>query len=256
MSNPSKDYLEYMHSASGGYRATWEPSVPLQIGTLVKIDSYGKPNIVGYLGDLGINIRTSESAPTGGLDLTTKSDVTISVTGKGSVPVDGTSNADADINIQFGSGKGIVFKLGTYKIQAITNRLEIEPKVLALYNDDKWDTDLLIVSELYVADTATIIISVNGSSSLGLKANAAAGIANLDLTNAALGLSVVSSSGSTEHFIACKGATPLYRVIGLKGGFMGFGGKKMDTRDPGAAASTEPEPLSLAPIEPEASFDY
>ena len=255
MASASQFYLDHIYAVSSGYRATWDPDLPVRVGDLVKIDDYGVVNIQGSLTDKGIQPDVRISTTAMGLDYSSQRGIQVNIKAAGTVPVTGAlTNADAGFNIQFGSDKGVIFKLNGYKTQVIANLGDIEAKVLALYRNQAWPDDLLIITNLITADTSTIIISDKGSASLDLKAKANINVADLDLTNASLGLSTVQKTGSIVQFVATQGISPLYKVMGLRCSFLGMGSKHLDTRSLDAEKPEE-QSIGLTLVEPE-QFDF
>jgi hypothetical protein len=246
MSNPSQFYLKHINATSSGFRATWDPGLPLKIGDIVKLDSFGAVNVYNSLEKVGIvpEVRTDES--TTDLDYSSGSGITITVKGAGAAPVTGSvlTDADAGFNLQFTTEKSIVFKIAGYKTHQIINLGEIESFLLAKNKNGDWDKSWLIVTHLIVADTATIIIADKGNASIDLHAKAAVGAAQLKITDASLGLTVARETGSTVNFIAQNGLTPLYKVMGLKSPF--FGKTHLDVRE--LSKSKENESLSFMEV--------
>ena len=250
MAKASQYYLQYIHEASGGYRATWDPALPLQIGDLVKIDSFGVLNIFGSLADNGITpaVRTTVSPLEWKLSSQQGIKVNVKLAGKLPVATSALADVDAGFNIQFDGSNSVLFNISGYKTTTITNLDEIEAGVLAQYQDKKWDTDLLIISNLIHADAATIIIADKGAASLDLKAKANIQAADLKLTDTSLGLTCTRETGSTTQFIALGGLTPLYKVVGLRGLFS----KHLDTREAGFTEEAPGvESPALSEIEPD-----
>jgi hypothetical protein len=254
MSGPSQFYLDHIHAVSSGYRATWDPALPLQVGDLVKIDDYGVVNTHGVLADKGIHAVTRTSTSPQDMKLSSQQGIEVNVKAAGKAPAEFSALADLDagFNIKFGDKKAVLFNISGYKTTVIINLDEIEAAVLSQYRDKTWDADLLIITHLIEADSATIIISDKGAASIDLKATANITAADIKLTDTSLKLSVARETGSTLQFIAKENLTPLYKVMGLKGSFFGLGKKHLDTREL-VASDEEPEAedVSFVQIEPE-----
>ncbi|HWB24807.1 MAG TPA: hypothetical protein VG738_04975 [Chitinophagaceae bacterium] len=248
MPNPAQFYLDHIYSTTLGFRATWDPGLPLKIGDVVKLDDNGVVNVFSSLDKMGITaeIRTDETATD--LDYSSGSGIDITTKAEGAAPVAGSilSNADAGFTIQFKTDKSIVFKISGYKTDQIINLGDLEKSLLEKSQRGEWDKQLLIITHLITADTATIIISAQANTSLDLKAKADAGTAQLKITNASLGLTVARESGNTIKFIAQGGLTPLYKVMGLKSSL--FGKKHLGVRD--IAPTLENETFALQEFTP------
>jgi len=249
MVNPSQYYLQYVHEVSGGYRATWDPALPLQIGDLVKIDDLGVLNIFGSLADRGITPTVRPTVSPLDWKLSSQRGIKVNVKLAGKLPVATSALADVDagFNIQFDNSNCVLFNISGYTTSVITNLDEIEAFVLAQYHNKAWDTDLLIITSLIHADAATIIISNKGAASIDLKAKANIQAGDLKLTDTSLGLTCTRETGSTVKFIALGGLTPLYKVMGLRGLFS----KHLDTREVGLTGEgPAAESPGLKEIEP------
>ncbi len=244
MSNPSQFYLQHINATSSGFRATWDPGLPLKIGDIVKLDSFGAVNVYSSLDKVGIvpEVRTDES--TTDLDYSSGSGIVITVKGAGTAPITGSvlTDADAGFNLQFTADKSIVFKIAGYKTHQIINLGEIEGFLLAKNKNGGWDKSWLIVTHLIVADSATIIIADKGNSSIDLHAKAAVGAGQLKITDSSLGLTVARETGSTVNFIAQNGLTPMYKVMGLRNPL--FGKAHLDVRE--VSLLKEDDTLSFA----------
>ena len=250
MANASQYYLQYIHEVSGGYRATWDPALPLQIGDLVKIDDFGVLNIFGSLADKGITPAVRPTVSPLDWKLSSQRGIKVNVKLAGKLPVATSALADVDagFNIQFDSSNSVLFNISGYTTSVITNLDEIEAAVLAQYHKKTWDADMLIITNLIHANAATIIISDKGAATIDLKAKANIKAGDLKLTDTSLGLTCTSETGSTTQFIALGGLTPLYKVMGLRGLFS----KHLDTREAGFTGEvTAAESPGLKEIEPE-----
>lgn len=216
MATPYKFYMKHMSSKTG-YRATWDPGKPLEIGQIGKLDSSGVFTVYSSLKAEGIIPEVKGDAGASDLDYTSSDKVSIGIKLAGSAPTVGSAltAADAGFEIKFTGEDGVVFKISGYTTLQIVNLKEIESQIKEKYQNSNWDKNWLIVTELIQADAATIIISNSRNGSLDLKAKAGVAAGNLKLTDASLGLSVAKESGSTLKFLTQNGLTPLYNVMGL-----------------------------------------
>ena len=237
----SQFYLDHIYASSSGYRATWEPGTKLKIGDIIKLDKYGVCNVFSSLEEQGItpNIRSSHSSSN--KDFTSGKGLDITLKGSGDTPKAGSvlAEGDAGFTIQFKSGKNIVFKISGYTEEQIVNLDAIEAAVIEKYKKGNWNKDLLIITNLITADSATIIISEQGNSAVDIKAAAQVKAAELELTNASLGFQFVGNKNTSTNILAQNSITPLYKAMGLKVSL--FGKKELDTRDLDFGAEEENE---------------
>ena len=222
MADAYKFYLKHMNDQTG-YRATWDPGRPLQIGFIGKLEGPGVFTVFSSLQKEGIEPEIVSDSSSSELDYTSNDQVSIGIKLAGSTPAAGSilTNAEAGFEFEFKSENAIVFKVDGYKTHQIINIANIESQIKEKYNNGNWEKDWVVVTQLIEADTATIIISNSGNSNLTLKAKAGAGTGELKLTDASLGLTVAREKGSTLKFITQSHLTPLYKVMGLVHPFLG-----------------------------------
>jgi hypothetical protein len=228
---PNVFYVNLINDKSG-YRATWNPNVKLEIGMIGKIDKTGVFNVYTTLEKEGIPVEVQSAGSTVDLDYTSTKSVSISSKLKGDAPVAGSglSNLSAGFSVDFTSDNGVVFQSTGNRTFQLINLEEIEGQVLAKYKKGDWVKDYLIITQLVQADTATIIISNSSNVHLDLQATGEISAAALKLTNASLGLTVVKQQGSSMHYLAEKGLTPLYRVMGVHHPLWWWGEDTFDTK--------------------------
>jgi hypothetical protein len=229
MPAPYKFYLNYMHSQTG-FRASWDPGRRLQIGQIGKLDANGIFSVYSSLLNEGITPETDEALNTSDLDYTSHDNVDITAKLAGSVPIAGSvlGNTEAGFSFEFKNENSIVFQASQYRTQQLVNIGAIERAVLSKYEQGNWDKDWLIVSQLIVAGSSTIIICNSADAMLELKAKAGAGTGDLKLTDASLDLSVAHEKGSTLKYISQSGLTPLYKLMGIRHPLFGHAG--LDTK--------------------------
>lgn len=233
----SEFYLDHIHGKFGTYRAAWLPGSKLELGMVVKINNIGELEKYGDLKKRGIDFQFDESETAADLKLSSGDGITINAKaqGKSAQGFSALTDLDAGFSIKFTSNNSIVFELGGYITKEINNLDEIATPVLQKYKLGDWDKDLLIVTHIIEAKSATIIISRKAGTDVELKASAAASIGELKLTDTSLGLGVAHDSGDTWNIIATSGVTPLYKVMGINKSFFSgasFGGRALVASEP------------------------
>jgi hypothetical protein len=241
-----------MHNKTG-YRATWDPNRSFKIGQVGKLNKDGSFTVYSSLEKEGIPIEVDTSTADIEMDYTSHDSVGISFKASGKAPAVGSAftTADAGIRFEFKSERSIVFQTSKQKTHQLVNVGEIEQHVVKKYKDGNWDKDLLIISQLVEAGTATIIIANSSNAELELNAKAGIGTGQLKLTDASLGLSTVSEKGSTIKYIAESGLTPLYTLMGIRHPWL-FGKDKLVTKS--TTEEIQSEEFRIIPFE-EAELD-
>lgn len=217
MANINKFYLETISSKKKGYRATWEPNKPLKLGDVGIIEN-GVFVVMTTLEDEEINMKVREDESEAEWKFTTENAVSIKTKLSGQAPILGSvlKETEAGISIAFKSENAFVFEAIGAKTHLLTNVFEIEKAILAKSKvESRWKNFAVIV-ELIEAESITIIMSAGSENVVDLKAKTEVALANINLANADLGLSIVSEKVSTESMVAKGGVTPLYRAMGLR----------------------------------------
>jgi hypothetical protein len=221
MISPEAFYLSYM-AKNTGFRATWDPARRMKMGYIGKLDKEGFFTVYSSLEKEGIPNDTIEDDSTANMDYTSRDSVSIQIKLAGSAPIAGSilSDVDAGVVIEFGTANGIVFQTSKYKTLQLDNLAAVTKLVLNKYNNGEWDKDWLIITHLVVCESATAIISTSSSGKLELRAKAGVAAGDVKLTDASLDLQKASDSASTMRYIAEQGATPLYRIMGIRHPFL------------------------------------
>jgi hypothetical protein len=214
--SPFRHYLKDINKSSG-YRATWEPGKLLKIGQIGKIDPKGFFVVYSSLIDEGFSPKVQSDDKSDTLDYSSKG--TFEITAKVAGEVSSSTNlqkSDAGFDIKLNSEKSILFQIAGYTTEHIVNIGDMKKMILEKYRQGNWEKDLVVITELVVAKSSTIIISTTKGTQLTLKANADVGNKKLAITDASLNLGLVKETGSSMKFVATSGLTPLFRVMGLK----------------------------------------
>lgn len=216
MAAPFKFYMKHI-ADKAGYRATWEPNKPLELGMIGQLNQ-GIFDVVSTLEQQGFTANVLKDDTTGQLDYTSNDTVDIGIKLAGDAPVAGSvlTNADAGFVLDFRGENGIVFQVNDTLTHQIINMAEMEPEIVKRYKDGSWSKDWVIITQLVEAVSATIVISNSSNNKLELKASANVGTMNLKLTDASLGLTIAKETGSSIKMLAQQGITPLYRMMGIR----------------------------------------
>jgi len=227
MANAMKTYLKHMHNKFN-YRATWQPSRPVKIGTYGKIIR-GVFSEYGTIKELerktGISITLTKKDSSDVLEYTSEGSVNITtkLEGKASDASDLLNIEEAGFVVEFSEEDSIVFKVQGVGSEEISNKEQLEKAIIELYNKGQWDKEFVIISEVLSAKSATILISDSSNAKIEIKANGEIGAEKLDIADAALNFQVLQAQGIGVKLIATAGITPLFKLLRLKRKFWGLG---------------------------------
>ncbi len=207
------------------YLATWKPGVPLQLGDIGVLKGKQFTRLGNIKSDFGIDFTVRKDTTPDNLKYVSKSGV--SFTAKAAnmkIPVGSTlEDSDIGFNISFSKEKAIFFEAeGTY-YHSIESQFALGKEILKLYKENKWDKDLVVITELAVADSSTILMSLAKKGSVDIKVNNTEGIENkaLSITNPELELGISYNTNVSAEIIAKEGPTPLFKVSKVKKPFLG-----------------------------------
>lgn len=219
----SKKYTRELYQ-NFKYLATWEPNVPLQLGDIGVLKGKEFTRLGNIKSDFGIDFGIRKDTTPGSLKYTSKSGVSFTAKGSGTVAPAGSTlqNVDVGFNISFSKEKAIFFEAeGTYN-HTIESQLALGKEILKLYKDKKWDKDLVVITELVVADSSTILISLGRKGSVDIKVDAGKATKEaMRVTNPSLGLSVSYFNNVAAEIVAKEGLTPLFKVSKVRKPFLG-----------------------------------
>lgn len=216
MNGPMKQYTNEMFRRFG-YYATWEPNVPLKLGDIGVV----KKNVFTKLSNIEnekIGFDEIPDTTPGDLEYLSQGSVTVTTKLSGTIPSHGSvlANADAGIIVEFEDENSILFKANGTRTPSIKDKIALGERIIERYKASEWDKNWVVITELFTAETATVLISNKSQGRIELKANADIQAANLDIADAKFNFSTVFSKGIGTKFVANKGITPLFRIMGIK----------------------------------------
>lgn len=216
MNSAQKQYTNEMRRKFG-YYATWNPGLPLKLG------DYGlmKNNIFNRISNIEkLNIKFETREDNNNVDLEHNSNGSVALTTKlsGAIPPIGSvlEILDAGIIVEFLKKKSTLFKANKTKTPSIEDVTKLGDEIIKLYKAGKWNNRWVIITELIVAESATILISNTSSGKIELKANAKIDLPNIDIADATFNFSTLFSRGLVTNIIANEGLTPLFKIMGMK----------------------------------------
>ena len=208
MASPVKLYQQEMHK-NVGFFATWLPSSTIELGDFGLFEG-GRFRRIGSLRELGIPpLAVREGTPE-------NMSYSASADRKGGVSAEAASTVpvvQGELSIRFTKQGGYVFEAASIRNIEIADRLELSECLLDMYKRDRWRKEWFLIDAMYVASSATIIVSEDSTSEIVLKASTNVPLGPLPLTDPKLGLSVASSTGKIVQVISQNNLKPLYSCL-------------------------------------------
>jgi len=226
----NKKYTQELHKQFS-YFATWVPGTPLELGDIGVFKNHvftKKAN----LSDQHIQFEQENDDTKSDMEHTSKGAVTwINKTSGSVLPNSVLTDADAGIVVNFSKENAVLFKAKGTRTISIKDQIALGKEIEKRYNLGTWEKEWAVVTELIVADSATILISSSGEGKIELKANADVKTPQMDIADAKLELTTSFSKDLDTKIVARQGLTPLFKVSKIKKG--PFKGPKFEikTRD-------------------------
>ncbi len=238
MANVRKQYTDELNE-NFGYFATWEPGTIREIGEVGILDDNEFIRETN-LENLGIKFKVKKDKVKHELSYSSQGSVSVTqkLAGSTNAKASALAQADAGFIVEFAKGKSVLLKAVGVTTEQIDDQVALAQELLRLYKLKKWNKKWVVITELKIADSATIIISNTSNSKIELSAKADIGALNMNIANADLGLSVAFSSGINTEIIAKQHVTPLFRLKTVKTSF--FSDDDVETAGIGTD-SIEPE---------------
>lgn len=214
----SKNYTRELYKQFQ-YIPAWLPSTPYELGDigLLRGKEFTK---IGNLSDQKFKLKFDIEYDTtkSQIEHSSKGAVTISTKASGTTAPQGSTlgKIDAGITVEFSKENAILFKAKGILNHTIKDQIHLGDEILKLYAAGKWDKDYVIITELVVADSATILISSSKNGKIELKANGNAQAGSIDIADANFNFSSTFTKDLSTNIIADNGLTPLFKVAKVR----------------------------------------
>jgi len=221
MVSVAEQYMNEMHDQFK-YFATWVPGTPLQIGDIGEL----KGTEFTHLSDLkqkGIDFKIRSDPSKISLHYASSGGFSISsiFSGDAGIPQFNLDVADAGIIVKFSKDKGVAFEAQGAEQRMIADVIKVDKAILDAYNNGRWEDDWVVISDLMLADSGTVLISQGKDAAIGLKAKIQ--VPKLSLANIDANFDVTYENNLNTTVICQAGLTPLFKIRGIDRGFLGIG---------------------------------
>ena len=150
--------------------------------------------------------------------------MTTKASGSAALPQFNLDVGDAGIVVQFAAEKAVVFEASGVEHQMITRVDELDRYIERAKESNQWQDEWVVISDLMVAKSATVLISQGKDANIALKAKA--NVPNLSLANLEAQFETAMKSQMNTTIICQAGLTPLFKVRGIVKKFGGLGGTR------------------------------
>ncbi len=247
MTSPVRRYTSEIHDHFS-YWATWLPTSQIQLGDLgIVQDRIFSPQT--SLAELDVSFDATRGTEVLNLQHATNNGVRItfqSAAANQTIPQ--IPQGRAGVEVTFAKTGGVVFVVKDGRERRIRNLDAIAQKLLELIQRGYVDREYALVTHVVQAAAATILISSSSNAKFVTSADMDLNAGLLDLANANLTFSRISSKDLQTELVANQGATPLFKLAGFKKAGLFWGSPKVAPL--GFDADDDPGELDeLGPIE-------
>src|ERR1043165_2742202 len=187
------------------YLPIWLPINTISIGDYgtIKDNSFER---MGNLAQMNIPFTRARRSSTGTMRYYSQDGVSIFFKAVGTAPLAGSalSAADAGFIINFSRSKVVVFEASGCKVEAITDLYDLGQTLIRRYQSNNWNEEFYVITEVVLADAATILISKSSGASIEIKATGKIGANAVSLADAEAGLKAVSTASMGMDLVAEK----------------------------------------------------
>lgn len=210
-------YTDAVYDNLNPLHANWEP------GREAKLGDYGLMrghafSCLGNIADLGIAFAVRNDGQKDQKFFASKNSVDIAFHAKGSVPVSGTVNAKASVEVTFHDEDTVFFNAAQCEYMMIRDKVALGKAIMDRYHQGQWQREWAVITDLVRAGATTIAVSSGSSGSFVLEATG--DVPQIDLADASVGLTLRSSSNVGYRIIADKGITPLIGLCKIQSTFL------------------------------------
>ena len=92
----------------------------------------------------------------------------------------------------------------------------LEKAILKLFSENRWKKEWVVITELVVAESTSIIISNSAKGKIELKATANIEAPSFDIADANFQFAPSFSRGLETKIVSAEGLPPLFKAMGIK----------------------------------------
>lgn len=200
-----------------GYLATWTPGVQLALGDVGVMKDRLFTRIT-TLANLQIPFEERPDPSKEAQKHSSSGSVSITFKAAGKAPQAGSvlSEAEAGFSIDFKKSKATVYEAAGCVSPSISDQVSVGKRIQKLYEQGEWNKDWAVITELVIADSATVLVSNSSSSKIELSASGKVTAGTVSLADVNAGLQVAFSRDMQTVLISQAGLTPLFKARALK----------------------------------------
>lgn len=203
------------------YSATWLPIAPVSLGDVGRLNGYQYVPVT-TLKDLGFSFDVEKGTVNADIDYYSKGAVSSEVKLAGRTPPPGSPlvHGKVGVTLSFKRAGAIVFAASGCRSNRIRDNKSLGDIILQRFHDGLWERDLVVVTEVVSASTATILVASSAGAQVDLVAEGKVTTPSVSLADASARFYTASSRAIGFNVIGGKNLTPLFRAGGIKRTFL------------------------------------
>jgi hypothetical protein len=203
--------------------ATWPPGSPVQVGSVGRFLGERVFEPETSLGSCGVTFSVDDDPGPGVLSYTSAGVRESGVTAGAHLPdlAGGAVTAEATVTIGFQREHGIVFRASGLRYRTMRDQPKMARKVARLAESGQWGRDWYVVTQVVVADSASILISDAPAAEVELALAAGAEAGGIELLGAELRPRLIRHRGMHILIVAAGGLAPLFKAKRVRRTFFG-----------------------------------
>jgi hypothetical protein len=221
MSALASIYTDAVYSNLRPLRANWEPTQPIELGVYGVLNDNSFQRI-GNVRDKGIDIGKVIRDDVGDQKIFASGrDTSVTLHAKGASVNNPAVTINASVEISFSTQDSAFFNAAGCSYHVIADKAALRAKIMAEYAAGKWQREWAVVTDLVRARNTTVVIS--GSSAGSIVLEAAGDVAQINLANAQIGLTLRTARNVGYQVIAEKDLAPLIGLSQIQSAFLWWG---------------------------------
>ncbi|MCW5966431.1 MAG: lipase family protein [Bryobacterales bacterium] len=173
---------------------------------------------LGNIRQLGISFETQQSGAESAYQFESRGGVDVNLIAKGDLQPGGIPAVKAGLGIRFSRENAVFFAAAGCTSRSIDDVKSLQPQLIALRNQNLWESDYYVVIEVVHARNTTAVVSAGSDSEILLEAKSAE-VPAIELGDASLDLGVKRSRNMALKVVTDGEQFPLMQLARLRGIF-------------------------------------
>jgi len=217
MATPADFYVNGIKKKLNNYFATWLPSQEFKLGDVGVLEGNFFTRI-NSLNNLGIAFEERADSGSTPINYVSDSGVTITIKTSGEInqQLPSIPEAKAGMGIEFSKEGAFIVQAAKSYEPSISNISKLEEDIRHAFQDGKWKSKWVVITQLVYTPSATILISNSSRSKIELSAEGTIPVNGFSLGEANAGFSMTSQTGDIWQCINAKNLTPFFKLVQIQ----------------------------------------